>query len=186
MTELDPFDEFQRGWDSAMQQIAAVSDSLGAKPDFRWATVTSVAPLAIRLDGDTDPLSGSPATLIPTLLVGERVMVMMQSRRATIVGRSGTAVRRTGRLSVSTGTLTQVGTSGVYTATVPFTVPAVAPPGCLIRIDAVAVGNGWGWFSQVSQVPGVSTTACSGRFMQVGNSQAQSPSLVWEIVPVGT
>ena len=169
-----------------LTRMSALAAKLAGKPEFRWGVVTAVSPLRVRLELETDPLAGSPDVTVPSLLVGERVLVMVQNRRATVVARGGDTVRRSGRLSVPTGTLTQVGTSGVYTATIAFTVPAVAPPGCLIRIDAVAVGNGWGWFSQVSQVPGVSSTACSGRFMQVGNSQAQSPSLIWEIVPVGT
>lgn len=173
-------------WDEVKRRFADLAARIAGKPDLRWGVITAVSPLTVRLDGDADPLPGPVPTLEASLLAGERVVVAIQNRRPLILGRGGENVHRTGRLSVATGTLTQVGTTGIYTATITFTVPAVAPPGCLIRVEAAAVGNGWGWYSQVSQVPGVSTTSCSGRFMQVGNSQAQSPSLIWEIVPVGT
>lgn len=44
---------------------------------WEWATVVSVAPLLIRLEGDTVPLAGSPRTLVnpANLAVGRRVRV---------------------------------------------------------------------------------------------------------------
>ena len=52
---------------------------------WRWATITSLKPLRIRLDGDSEPLLSTPDTLTPVHL-GERVRVQIYNRRATIIG----------------------------------------------------------------------------------------------------
>jgi len=55
---------------------------------FKWATVTGVSPLAIRLDGDTTPLALIPDSLIDPLelLVGDRVRVELSIRKCVIHG----------------------------------------------------------------------------------------------------
>lgn len=60
-------------------------------PDYVWATVTSVDPLGIRLDGDATSLAGSPASIIDpaTLAVNSRVLILQQRRRRIVIGRSG-------------------------------------------------------------------------------------------------
>lgn len=57
---------------------------------FKWAQVTSVAPLAIRLDGDTAPLALIPDSLVDplSLVVGDRVRVELSLRKVVIHGRS--------------------------------------------------------------------------------------------------
>lgn len=57
---------------------------------FKWAQVTSVSPLAIRLDGDTAPLALIPDSLIDplSLVVGDRVRVELSLRKVVIHGRS--------------------------------------------------------------------------------------------------
>lgn len=56
---------------------------------FRWATVTSISPLAIKLDGDTAALGITPDTLVNPayLLVGDRVRVEMTQRKVIVHGR---------------------------------------------------------------------------------------------------
>lgn len=56
-------------------------------PTFHWATVTDDTPLAIRLDGDDEPLAGPPSTLA-TVVTGDRVFVVVVERRATILGKA--------------------------------------------------------------------------------------------------
>lgn len=72
--------------------LLARIDQLGAlirsRPVFRWATVTNASPLQIKLDGDTNPLAGSPLTLIGDLVVGDRVRVEQQGTRLTVHGKA--------------------------------------------------------------------------------------------------
>lgn len=169
-----------------LTRMSALAAKLAGKPEFRWGVVTAVNPLRVRLELEADPLAGSPEVTVPSLLVGERVLVMFQNRRATVVARGGDQVRRTGRLNnVPTGALSQIGTTGIYSTTVTFVVPAVAPPGCLIDVRATWSGTGWGLFQLTSQVAGVTTTTCTARFVQPGSSTQQSLTLIWEIIPVG-
>lgn len=64
--------------------MPAVSDMTS----FKWATVTSLFPLAIRLDGDTAPLAMVPDSLVDptTLSIGSRVRVELTDRKCVIHG----------------------------------------------------------------------------------------------------
>lgn len=55
---------------------------------FRWATVTQVSPLRIRLDGDTDELPVTPDSLVApaALAVNVRVWVQLYGRRLIVLG----------------------------------------------------------------------------------------------------
>ena len=55
---------------------------------WRWATVTSIDPLRIQLDGDSQPLLSTPDSLI-TPTAGQRVRVHLYNHRATIIGTTG-------------------------------------------------------------------------------------------------
>lgn len=58
---------------------------------FRWATVTQVSPLRIKLDGDAAALGLTPDSLIDPLYlaVNDRVRVELTQRKVVIHGRSG-------------------------------------------------------------------------------------------------
>jgi hypothetical protein len=64
---------------------------------FKWATVMSVGPIAIQIDGDSTPLSMVPDTLMDprSLVVGDRVRVELTMRRAVIHGKSSGSAPRT-------------------------------------------------------------------------------------------
>lgn len=66
-------------------------------PDaHRWATVTDDSPLRIKLDGDSVALPVTPDTLVASLAIDDRVLVLMTSggpttfhgRRVIILGKS--------------------------------------------------------------------------------------------------
>lgn len=61
------------------------------RPDrWRWGTIWSLDPLRVRLDGDTEPLNGTPSRLVTYLAIGSRVYVhVRQGRTPVIVGVSG-------------------------------------------------------------------------------------------------
>lgn len=61
----------------------------GITNSFRWATVTSVSPLRIRLDGESEPLATSPAALA-AVQPGNRVWVQLYGRQVVILGRAVT------------------------------------------------------------------------------------------------
>lgn len=87
---------------------------------FNWATVTSVSPLRVRMDGDTTALPFTPDSLTdPSLLaVNDRVRCEISERKIVIIGRSG------GSPLLATNAETQAGTS---------TTRAVTPAGLASR-----------------------------------------------------
>jgi hypothetical protein len=58
---------------------------------FRWATVTGVLPLRIKIDGDTAAIPITPDSLIDptTLVVSDRVRTEMSGNRLVVLGRAG-------------------------------------------------------------------------------------------------
>lgn len=59
------------------------------KSTWRWATVTSLGPLRVRLDQTPDPLDSDPVNLVGPLAVGDRVWCQLVNRRIVVVGRGG-------------------------------------------------------------------------------------------------
>ncbi|MBK0420150.1 hypothetical protein JD276_14020 [Leucobacter sp. CSA1] len=171
-------------WTELKGMIASLATKIAGKPDLRWAVVLSADPLTIRLDADTEPIVGTPSTLVAGLRTGDRVWVAVQNRRVTILGRArGAPPPRSGTLTVPTGTLGQVGTTGVYASTITTTVPAVAPPGHVLMVDALETGSGYGAISMSSTTPGLTSTTVRLRFTQPGSNSAQSVRLLWRIIP---
>lgn len=117
--------------------------------DFVWATVTSVAPLAIRLDGDSTSLDGVPSTLVDpqTLSVSDRVYVVQNGRRVTVIGRGGGAVApgtrpyaplpevQTVHYSGASGAITAAGAAWQNIASMPTIVTPPLPREMVARID---------------------------------------------------
>jgi hypothetical protein len=60
-------------------------ETVDSPPPFRWATVTQVSPLRIRLDGDTTALPMTPENLAGSVGVGSRVLVQFLGRRVLVV-----------------------------------------------------------------------------------------------------
>ena len=69
---------------------------------FKWATIKSVGPLSIQLDGDTSPLLLIPDTLInpASLAVNDRVRVELSLRKVVIHGKAN-GFRDTGWIQVT-------------------------------------------------------------------------------------
>ena len=65
--------------------------ALPRKPEnsWRWATVVSTDPLAVRLDGESIPLATVPTTLTHALSVDQRVWVQMHGRAVIVLGAAG-------------------------------------------------------------------------------------------------
>lgn len=74
-----------------------VETAPGAAPEdnsYRWAAVTALSPLRVKLDGENLALPITPESLVParTLRVGTRVWVQLYGRRVVILGASGGGV----------------------------------------------------------------------------------------------
>ncbi len=79
-----------------VDRVAQLQAAQRGTPHFEWGTITSVAPLAVQLDGDPGPLLGTPSTLVSGLRVNDRVRVEIQNRQVTIHGRAAASVGDTG------------------------------------------------------------------------------------------
>ena len=64
---------------------------------FKWATVTGISPLRIKLDGDTTAIPTTPDSLIDpaTLAVDDRVRTELSGNRLVVLGRVGGNSKRT-------------------------------------------------------------------------------------------
>lgn len=91
-------------WDNLISRINNMQEALAAKPDFRWGVVVSTSPLAVQLDGDSQPLAGMPANTAGTLSVGVRVLCLLQHRKVTVVSKAGGLVAASAA-EIAAGTL---------------------------------------------------------------------------------
>src|SRR5574342_678993 len=86
---------------------------------WSWATVTAIAPLRVRLDGESTALAITPDALISGLAVGDRVWVQLvandnparRHRRLVIIGASPRELtaRKTSEPQNNTATLADDG-----------------------------------------------------------------------------
>lgn len=74
--------------DALMSVLERMHDAIRKTPTFQWGVVTGVSPLTIRLDGDDADLI-SPATTVASLTLADRVLVLNQNSKITIIGRGG-------------------------------------------------------------------------------------------------
>jgi hypothetical protein len=156
---------------------------LDLQPTFGWAVVTSVTPLLIRYDGQTEAIAGTPDRIVTDLAIGDRVWCQRIHRRDIILGRAGGTPRhRTGVVSKGTGPLTVIGTTNIWGAAMEIPVPVVLRPGEYLRLTVVNIGTGWGAFEQVGLSAGIGSTTVFGRFTQINNSGAQTLTFFWEVV----
>ena len=70
-------------------EIRRLRERITRAPRFVWATVTATSPLRIQVDGDTEPLAGTPSRTVGSLSNGARVFCVIQNGRCTIIGRAG-------------------------------------------------------------------------------------------------
>lgn len=105
--------------------------STAVEDSFSWATVTDDSPLRIRLDGDTNPLASTPATLIDGLRIGQRVWVQRHGRRLIVMG-AAKEPQSNGDLGLMAYAENASGIVTTFTSTS----GAVAIPGVVISIPA--------------------------------------------------
>ena len=79
--DLDPLIKHITGLQRRVARLESRLDS--------WATVTALAPLHVRLDGEESALDVSPVDLVGGLVVGDRVRVTIHHGQAYIESRLG-------------------------------------------------------------------------------------------------
>lgn len=71
-------------------------DKAGRTELWTWATVTSINPIKVRIDGDTAALAASPDSLYKNVAVGHRVWVQLSGHRVIIHGAGGSSANTAG------------------------------------------------------------------------------------------
>lgn len=92
---------------------------------------------------------------------------------------------RAGTLSVPTGTLTQIGSTGIYGRTFVIEVPAVTRAGEVLDLKVRGVGSGYGVLSPVTLAVEGTKTKVTVRFSQPGSAAGQTLSLMWQMITLG-
>lgn len=75
--------------DPILDRVEDALTGLTGTVTLRWGTITSADPLRLRLDADDAEIPFKPATPIPDLAEGERVLCALQHRRVTILAVAG-------------------------------------------------------------------------------------------------
>ncbi|MEZ5110929.1 MAG: hypothetical protein R2732_05440 [Microbacteriaceae bacterium] len=118
-------------FDPVLGQIEKLWARVDRVPVVRWATVTQSSPLRVILDGDTDAMPFTPASVVRDITVGSRVVCVEQNRRvivvdaprAGLIARAGSATATAGDQTGITSTVTEItGTSIDLVVTVPATI----------------------------------------------------------------
>lgn len=73
------------GLAALLGKLHDLTEAVHATPTYRWGTITTAAPLRVRLDGETSPIDGEPDSLARPA-TGDRVLVLLHRRRAIILG----------------------------------------------------------------------------------------------------
>lgn len=116
-------DGFTAHQNLVLKKIAELGSRIDLMPKIRWATVTQASPLRVQMDGDAEPLTITPQTVVRGLSVGARVVCVEQHRRVLVVAGNGVArfmaqAASTGRVYLGT-TDTATGSGGTYIAIAP-------------------------------------------------------------------
>jgi len=64
--------------------LKTLRDDIRKRPIPRWAVVTQVTPLLIRLEGETDPIAPQ-ATCVKTVTIGQRLYCHEVQQRVTVI-----------------------------------------------------------------------------------------------------
>lgn len=90
-------------------RLRGLQAAVAGAPVLRWATVVQSHPLRVRLYGDADALDGVPATVLPVLIPGERVVCVRQNLRATVIAVAG----RVGDIRLTAAEMAALALTGV-------------------------------------------------------------------------
>jgi len=85
---MSVLDRIHSSLDSLTDRLVDLQARFSGTPTLRWGVVATSSPLTVQLDGDDAPIVGSVSSLVARPEPGERVMVAIQNRRLTIIGKA--------------------------------------------------------------------------------------------------
>lgn len=162
-----------------VDRLRDLQSELTTIPSFRWGVVYAIPPtptgLQVRIDADADPLAAEVSTLVGGLTVGTRVLVLIASKRATIIGRAG---------GTPPPAVTRV--SGVVTVTISapagVSAPVVFPAGTFSSPPKVMLTKQGG--SLAKYIPYAAAVTASGFTVGLysgdGSTGAGTVAVAWE------
>lgn len=164
-------------------RINTISEKLALLPAFRWGRVETVSPLSVVLDGESDPITGVSVVMQP--IEGDRVLVLLWNRRATVLGVSGTRPTMSGKWYQPSGGWDVVGwgnEQGTWRGTIRMDLPYPLPEGHTVQ-TSVAVSSGFTFINTSNCSPG--SKQVSMRVMQISDGGHKAlKQISWQIIPV--
>ncbi len=163
-------------------RINTINEKLALLPVFRWGIVKTTEPLSVVLDGESDPITGVSVVMQP--IVGDRVLVLLWNRRATVLGVAGTKPTMSGKWSQPSGGWDVVGwgdEQGTWRGTLTLQLPFPLPAGHTVQ-TSVAVSSGFTFINTSNCSPG--SKQVSMRVMQISNGGYNAlKQISWQIIP---
>lgn len=162
-----------------------LSEKLEYLPQFRWGHVTSTTPMAVVLDAETDPLTGVGTITRPQ--VGDRVLVLLWNRRATILGAaiSGDEPPTSGVWEKPSSGWPVSGWAAegrVWRGTLTLNLPIPIPANTVINVFPIN-SSGYTFVQTSGCVAG--RTSIGVRVMQISNGDINALSQIgWQLIPL--
>lgn len=164
------------------EKITDIYARLNGLPQFRWGVVQTVDPLSVVLDGESDPITGVSVVMQP--IVGDRVLVLLWNRRATVLGVAGTKPTMSGKWYQPSGGWDVVGwgnEQGTWRGTIHMDLPYPLPEGHTVQ-TSVAVSSGFTFINTSNCSPGSKQVEL--RVMQISNGEHNAlEQISWQVIP---
>lgn len=164
------------------EKITDIYARLNGLPQFRWGVVQTVAPLSVVLDGESDPITGVSVVMQP--IVGDRVLVLLWNRRATVLGVAGTKPTMSGKWHQPSSGWPMVGwgnEQGTWCGTITLYLPFPLPADHTVQ-TSVAVSSSFTFIN--TSACSVGSSAVSMRVMQISNGDYKAlKQISWQVIP---
>ncbi len=166
-------------------RINTINEKLALLPAFRWGRVETVSPLSVVLDAETKPIVGVGA--ISQVSVGDRVLVLLWNRRATVLGvaRTEPELQLSGvwdQPSSGWGVSGLSDEQGTWRGTFSMDLPFPLPEGYTV-VTSVSESRGFTIVQTSATVVG--SRCVSMRFIQISNSDTKTlKSVAWQLVKI--
>jgi hypothetical protein len=166
-------------------RIGALASRLDGLPQFRWGRVETVKPLSVVLDAETNPIVGVGA--ISQVSVGDRVLVLLWNRRATVLGaaRTETELQLSGvwdQPSGGWGVTSLTNEQGTWRGTFSMDLPFPLPEGYTV-VTSVVRSSGITLVQTSNTKTG--STRVEMRFVQISNGDTMAlRSVAWQLVKI--
>lgn len=167
-------------FDVLLERIRLLAARLDLAPSLRWGLVTSTDPRLVTLDADTLPIH---AGTIAPVTTGDRVLVVIVNRRATILGKAGAdpnqiiidgiAYARSGSVTLAATDYTLAVSEGAYYALIPAARFPATPPGWGLEGSVTASHAGFSGNFTLSSTPSF--------WVQRTSSRSEPIRILWKL-----